>query len=188
MTCSFYKCFKNELNSTKAYSKTVHFERDIVNSHISSISNFKVRVDEKELKLPIMYWIPKLHKYPCKARFIANSTSCTTSNLSIVLTSCLTAIKTHVIRYCETVYEIRGPNLFWSVKNSTEILDKFKVKNYQASSVCTYNFSTLYTTLPHNLISDKLLSIIKKHLQENMSRFLLAMQRRLSLPIYNVDL
>jgi hypothetical protein len=79
--------------------------------------------------------------------------------------SCLTAIKAHVIRYCETVYKNTGKNLFWSVKNSTEILDKFKVKNYQASSVSTYDLSTPYTTLPHNLINDKLLSLIQKTLQ-----------------------
>ena len=40
-----------------------------------------------------------------KARFIANSSSCTTTELSKLLTSCLTAIKSHVIRHCETVYE-----------------------------------------------------------------------------------
>jgi hypothetical protein len=83
-----------------------------VNSHISSFSNFKVLVDEKELELPIMYWIQKLHKHTYKARFNANSTSCTYSNLSILLTSCLTAIKAHAIRYCETVYENTGKHIF----------------------------------------------------------------------------
>ena len=33
-------------------------------------------------------------KKPYKARFIANSSSCTTTELSELLTSCLTAIKT----------------------------------------------------------------------------------------------
>ena len=28
--------------------------------------------------------------------------------------------KTHVIRYCENVYERSGKNLFWSIKNSGE--------------------------------------------------------------------
>jgi hypothetical protein len=46
--------------------KSFFSEKDIVNSHISRISNFKVLVDERELKLPIMYWIPKLHKDPYK--------------------------------------------------------------------------------------------------------------------------
>ena len=34
----------------------------------------------------------------------------------LFLTSCLVAIKHHVIKYCTTVYERNGKNLFWSVK------------------------------------------------------------------------
>ena len=55
-------------------------------------------VDEDHSKLPTLYWLPKLHKRPYKSRFIANSSACTTTELSILLTSCLTAIKNHVIR------------------------------------------------------------------------------------------
>ena len=65
-----------------------------------------------------MYWLPKLHKRPYKARFIANSSSCTTTELSKLLTSCLTAIK-----YIETVYERSGKNMFWPIK----ILAKYLV-------------------------------------------------------------
>ena len=73
----------------------------------------------------------------------------TTSELSILLTSCLTAIKNHVIKYCETVYERNGETLFWSIKNSGGILNKLKSKDFLASSLSTYDFSTLYTTLHH---------------------------------------
>ena len=102
-----------------------------------------------------MYWLPKLHKRPYKARFIANSSSCTTTELSKLLTSCLTAIKNHVIRYCLKTYERSGKNLFWSIKNSGEVLDKLKLRDFKACSLSTYDFSTLYTTLPHNLIKEK---------------------------------
>ena len=44
----------------------------------------------------------------CLSRFIANSSSCTTTELSKLLTSCLTAVKAQVIKYCETVYERSG--------------------------------------------------------------------------------
>ena len=57
--------------------------------------------------------------------FIANSSSCTTTDLSILLTSCLTAIKDHVIKYFTTAYERNGTQLFWSIKNSGEIINKF---------------------------------------------------------------
>ena len=94
---------------------------------------------------------------PYKARFIANSSSCTTTELSKLLTLCLTAVKKHVIKFCEKVYERSGKNLFWSIKNSGEILDKLKARDFNATSLSTYDFSTLYTTLPHNLIKDKLI-------------------------------
>ena len=105
--------------------------------------------------------LAKLHKTPYKARFIANSSSCTTTELSKLLTSCLTAVKNHVIRYCEKVYERSGKNLFWSIKNSGEVLNKLKSRGFRATSLSTYDFSTLYTTLPHNLIKEKLINLIE---------------------------
>ena len=68
----------------------------------------------------------------------------------------------HVIKYCEKVYERSGKNLFWSIKNSCEVLKKLKARGFRASSLFTYNFSTLYTTLPHNLIKDKLVDLIER--------------------------
>ena len=48
---------------------------------------------------------------------------------------------------------MRDPkNLIWSTKNSGEILDKLKARYFNATSLSNYGFSTLYTTLPHNLI------------------------------------
>ena len=83
-----------------------------------------VFVKERQDRLPTMYWLPKLHKRPYKARFIANSSSCTTTELYKLLTSCFTAVTNHVIRYCEKVYERSGKNLFWTIKNSGEVLNK----------------------------------------------------------------
>ena len=52
--------------------------------------------------------------------------------------------------------------MFWSIKNSGEVLSKLKSRGYHATSFSTYDFSTLYTTLPHNLIKDKLLDLIER--------------------------
>ena len=46
----------------------------------------------------------------------------------------------HVINYCEEVYERSGKNLFWSIKNSGEILDKLKARDFNATSLSTYDF------------------------------------------------
>ena len=61
-------------------------------------AKFALFVDEDHSKLPTLYWLPKIHKRPYKSRFNANSSACTTTELSILLLSCLTAIKNHVIK------------------------------------------------------------------------------------------
>ena len=135
-------------------------------------AKFGLFVDEDHSKLPTLYWLPKLHKRPYKSRFIANSSACTTTELSILLTSCLTVIKNHVIKYCTTVYERNGKNLFCSIKNSGEILNKLKSRGFLASGLSTYDFSTLYTTLPHNLIKEKLTELIEQKFNREGSLYL----------------
>ena len=90
------------------------------------------------------------------------------------MTSCLTAIKNHAIKYCTTVtvYERSGKNLFWSIKNSGEILNKLKSRGFLASGLSTYDFCTLYTTLPHNLIKEKLTELIEQTLNREGSHYL----------------
>ena len=58
-------------------------------------------------------------------------------------------------------YERKGINYFWPKKKSTEILNILKTKGFQASTISTYDFSTLYTTLPHNLIRNQLFDLIE---------------------------
>ena len=134
----------------------------MVNGHCNHLAlGFSVCVKERQDGLPAVCWLPKLHKTPCGARFIANSSSCATTGLSELLTSCLTAVKNHVIRYCEKVYERSGKNLFWSIKNSGEVLGGLKSGGFRATGLSACDFSTLYTTLPHNLIKEKLVGLIE---------------------------
>ena len=64
-------------------------------------------------------------------------------------------------------------------KNSGVVLSKLKDIGYQATSVSTYDFSTLYTTLPHNLIKEKLIDLIERPFYERkVSYTLLVMIRK----------
>ena len=85
-------------------------------------AKFGVFADEGHSKHPTLHWLPKLHKRPYKWRYIANHSSCTTTELSILLTSCLTAIKNHVIKYCKTVNEINGKKYFCLFKIQVKFL------------------------------------------------------------------
>ena len=73
-----------------------------------------------------------------------------------------TVVKNRFIKYCETTYESEGKNLFWSITNSSEVLNKFKSKCFKASKLSIYDFFTLYTILPHHLIKDKLIDLTEQ--------------------------
>ena len=84
--------------------------------------------------------------------------------------NCFNANSTHrssstYFIYCEKLYERSGKNLFWSIQNSGEILDKLRARNFNMTSLSSYDFSILYTTVPHNLIKDKLINLIERTFQ-----------------------
>ena len=64
--------------------------------------------------------------------------------------------------------------MFWPIKNSGKVLSKLKDIDYQATSFSIYDFSTLYTTLPHNLIKEKLLDLIERTFYKKEGKLYLA--------------
>ena len=58
-------------------------ERVIVDGNgCHTAPHFGVKAKENQDIVPMLYWLPKLHKKSYKARFIANSSSCMTTELS----------------------------------------------------------------------------------------------------------
>ena len=71
------------MSGTKAYELTSSEKRSVINYHIFQKATIcGVYVDEDQGRLPTFYWLPKLHKQPYRSRFIGNSSSCTTTELS----------------------------------------------------------------------------------------------------------
>ena len=69
-----------------------------------------VRIDK--CKLPTFYWLPKINKSPNKSCFISNSSHSSAAILSKYITSALTAVKDHVIKYGETAFSNSNVNYF----------------------------------------------------------------------------
>ena len=75
-------------------------------------------------------------------------------------------------------YERSGKHLFWSIKNSGEVLNKLKSRGLRATSLSTYDFSTRYTTLPHNLIKEKLINLIEWTFKREGSPYIACNERQ----------
>jgi hypothetical protein len=113
--------------------------------------------------LPNLYWIPKLQKTPYKERYIAGSSTCSTKELSIHLIKIMSAVKEGQQKYCETVYSRSDINHMLILKNSKDLLDNLKSRSFsKISSINTFDFSTLYTTLPHDKLKTSLKETVHK--------------------------
>ena len=60
--------------------------------------------------IPLLYWIPKLHKCPYKQRYITGTAKCSTESPSKNLPSILTAVKTGFQKYHDTCFSRGGVN------------------------------------------------------------------------------
>ena len=112
--------------------------------------------------LPQIYWIPKPHKTPYKARFIAVSSSCTTTRLSKLITECLKLVRTHCTAYCKTIRVRTGVNCMWIINNSLDVFRVLEDKQLSLNHVRTWDFSTLYTSLPHAQLKKQLHDLLER--------------------------
>ena len=146
--CKYYyiKTLMDELgidstgNANGTYEAQLDTPDEVIKKQSETMEKeFKIKLTDEEEKLPQMYWIPKLHKKPYKARFIAGSSSCTTTRLSKLITSCLKLVKSHCISYCKIIYDRNGVNAMWIINSS---LDVIQISSY----ICNYVgfFNTLY--------------------------------------------
>ena len=111
-------------------------------------------------EIPLIYWIPKMHKNPIGSRFIAGSRICSIKSLSKVFSKALKLILNHMKLYNKTVYERSGLNYYWILDNSLEFLESLREK--RVDHMETYDFSTLYTALPHGEIKKKFSRLFQK--------------------------
>ena len=69
-------------------------------------------------------------------------------------------------------------NRFWLIKNSNEVISKLKSQGFKATALFTYDFSTLYTMLPHHLIKDKLIDLIEHTFSREKALYLACNDQR----------
>ena len=112
--------------------------------------------------LPSLYWIPTLHECTFNQSYFPGSAKCSTKTLSKLLTCFLFAVKTDLQSYCAISYSRGGVNQMWILKNSNYLLEYIQYRSLSSCNIIkTVHFSTLYTTIPHSKLNDKLRELVQ---------------------------
>ena len=159
----YYKeVLTRELKNNSGASTSVQCNEPVdkvIQSHLGFMEQHDIDVPEDFIKLPSFYWLPKLHKNPYGHRFITTSSACTTKPLSRTLTHCLKLILKHYKQYCAGIERRTGINCFWVVNNSMEVINSLHTI-HRAFSVDSFDFSTLYTKIPHDLLKTRMAKLM----------------------------
>ena len=88
-------------NKNSTYSQTQESKDRIIKTNIKYCKKFGLKITEQDKTLPIMYWLPKMHKTSIDARFIVASKSCITKPLSEMISKVFKMIFNHVEVFVE---------------------------------------------------------------------------------------
>jgi hypothetical protein len=107
---------------------------------------------ESQKSLPVIYWMPKMHYTPSRQRFIIASSTCSTKPLSKLASKIFKHIFNQIRNFHQKSFFYKNYNLFWVIENSAPFIDKILAINRRkaAKDISTFDFSTLYTKLPHD--------------------------------------
>ena len=114
--------------------------------------HYGLKIEEGEKTLPIMYWTLKIYYTPSRARFIVSSAKCSTKPISRLVSNAFKLIFNQIQNFHDMSKFYKNYNRFWVINNSKPLIERLDVINTRkkAKDISTYDFSTLYTKLPHN--------------------------------------
>ena len=135
---------------------------NIINNNMELCERYGLSLEERQKTLPIMYWTPKMHYTPSRARFIVSSAKCSTKPLSRVISNTFKLIFNQIQNFHDKSKFYKNYNRFWVINNSKPLIERLNVINTRkrAKEISTFDFSTLYTKLPHN----DLLRVLNSHI------------------------
>ena len=140
-TCKYFyiKKDKDELNSPDQVTyQASNINQASINDHIINFSKSKgIKVPDNMIDIPLIYWIPKMHKNPIGSRFIAGSKLCSIKFLSKNFSKALKLILNHMKVYNKVVFERSQLNQYWILENSLEFLDE--IRNKRVTHMETYS-------------------------------------------------
>ena len=177
--CKYYyiSLLKNELLSNNFTEVNTNVDT-ILDFHKQFLAKFSMDVNEKHNKLPFLYLTAKMHKIPVNSRFITSSKLCTLSELSEKVGLCLKGLLKSSKNYSkyDSKYQSHMKN-YYIIDNNIDVinfLNQCNKLNKKHKSVATYDFKTLYTSIPHDLLKKQLKRFIERIFKRKGKKFIVA--------------
>lgn len=159
----YMQILTKEITQSSAFTETTESVQDISDSCKQFLGNYGIKSSNH--RIPFLYWTAKMHKSPISSRFITSGVDTITSELSTNVSSCLKIL----LKFAKNskTYKFEGqPNInnISIIDNRDKVINFMNLCNKSRSkkTLKTYDFSNLYTSIPHDKLKSKLSEFITK--------------------------
>ena len=165
--CKFYYCkvLENELECSGNFIEVSTTVKDVITESVTYMKDNKFYIPSTHYKLPFIYWTPKMHKNPVGSRFITSSRNTSNSKIStyagIALKTLLKADR-NKSRYDSKYQNFHKYFIIDNRDNVIKYIKETNTNNNQSKSVKSYDFSNLYTSIPHSKLIETITKFVEK--------------------------
>ena len=153
----YHECMVKELSSN-VYLPIQQNEETLVKQHQQDLQQLGMEVPADNESLPFIYSTIKQHKNPVSNRFIVSGRKCTTKTLSRRLLKVFQLVAKTMQTHSKYKCNFSNTKAFWVIKNAEDIRTDITNLNNKGkgSSVYSFDFSRLYTNIPHDLLRENI--------------------------------
>ena len=161
----------NEIHDSGNFIRDNNDTDAIYDIHSIFLKNHKLTNNNR---LPFLYWTAKLHKNPSSHRFITSGRNCSTQPLSIIVGYCLKTVLNVVRSNAKYHRKLTNTNSCFIIDNRDSVISFIRRSNQigNVHSVSTFDFKTLYTSIPHDKLKQKLATVIRLGFTSRKKRFI----------------
>ena len=176
--CKHYyvKVLQEELVRSGHFILVNEDRTELINRCAEYINSCQVKVCDSERNLPIAYWTAKMHKQPPSSRFITSCRNTVTSSLSNVVGLCLSRLLKSDKNISKYIHKFKNYHDYFIIDNRNDVIQYMKDSNalgHSGKSVTTYDFKTLYTSIPHGKLKDVLAKYVKKVFKSKGKKYII---------------
>ena len=152
----------NEIENSDNF-QYVSVNEDVLLNNISDGLRTFVKTKVK-MKIPSLYWTAKMHKVPVSSRFITAGNNTVLSDLSSDVSKCLAKLQKTAFT-CSKYHVKDIDNCIYIIDNRSKVIsfmEKSNLSKQQKKCMSTWDFSNLYTNIPHRKLKENIRFFIEK--------------------------
>ena len=169
----YVQLLQEEINSN-TFLITDEIEEDIILRHEHFLNSHGIKMKPENRKLPFLYGTTKMHKDPTQFRFITSARNTSLQQLSQAVGLCLKGCLKVAKNYSNYSNKFHQRNDFYVIDNNSSVLEFMFENNLISSnkSISTFDFSTLFTKIPHDKLKDNLTKFVDRIFEIKKKQFI----------------